>query len=163
MTDFCYCVQRIHSATKHRFGPAPPLALSQAYSRGAKQWQRRVTAMRRVSHRGTASAPSRHTSCRAGRLTTARVMPAVAWRIPLGVAQASHPSRRRRVGELHSSHAATLSITWMGHACSLSRVSPTRRRPRSDGRHQQRCIALSSLRRRRSTLSAPEVARHWQG
>lgn len=51
-------------------------------------------------------------------------------------------------------------ILWMAQACALSQAASRQRHPGHDRRHPQRYIALTSPRRRRLTLSPPEVAQH---
>lgn len=85
-----------------------------------------------------------------------------AWCIPRR-GSGSLPVGSMGPGEMRSRPADTLPTTWTVQPCSLSQAAPTQRRPRPDRRHQQRHIALTSPRRRRLTLSPPEVARHCQG
>lgn len=51
----------------------------------------------------------------------------------------------------------------MAQACALSRVALTQPHPGPHCRHQQRCIALTSPRRRHLALVPPEVVRHSSG
>lgn len=85
----------------------------------------------------------------AGRPTAASIMQVGMPCMSLAGPQAPHTSWQRGPGATHSSHAA-----------ARPHPAPRTTRPQTP---EWRCIALPSPRRRRLTLSPPEVARRWQG
>lgn len=79
-----------------------------------------------------------------------------------GVAQALHTSGQRGSGEMRSSHAGTLPITWVAQASSLPLAALAPRYPGPDRRHPWQYTALTPSRRGDWTRSPAGVLQRWQ-